>query len=160
MTGPDAGGHVAVVSLVPEDASTVLFFTRLSAQLPVRVVQYPGKMAAVLGGARAVILVRGLFECRDVIWLAQLFARHGLLAHTVLAGARTPADLGTDHGGGLVQREVDHLVAHEWARTPEDILWRRTKCGLHMSAAQREAFALRFTNTTSRATSLHSLNTP
>jgi glycerol-3-phosphate dehydrogenase len=96
----------------------------------------------------------------DPAWLAQLFARHGLLAHTVLAGARTPADLGTDHGGGLVQREVDHLVAHEWARTPEDILWRRTKCGLHMSAAQREAFAQRFTNTTSRATSLHSLNTP
>jgi glycerol-3-phosphate dehydrogenase len=36
-----------------------------------------------------------------------------------------------DLGGGLSTREVDYLVAHEWARTAEDILWRRTKIGVH-----------------------------
>jgi glycerol-3-phosphate dehydrogenase len=36
---------------------------------------------------------------------------------------------------------VKYLVANEWAQTAEDILWRRTKSGLHMNAAQREAFA-------------------
>jgi glycerol-3-phosphate dehydrogenase len=80
----------------------------------------------------------------DAAWLAGLFNRHGLLAHTVLAGARTPADLGQDFGGGLVQREVEHLVAHEWARSADDVMWRRTKCGLHMSPAQREAFSAAF----------------
>ena len=36
-----------------------------------------------------------------------------------------------DIGGGLSVREIDYLVTHEWARTVEDILWRRTKIGLH-----------------------------
>jgi glycerol-3-phosphate dehydrogenase len=38
---------------------------------------------------------------------------------------------GEDFGGGLSAAEVDHYVAHEYARTAEDILWRRTKIGLH-----------------------------
>mgnify|MGYP003353485362 CR=1 FL=1 len=33
------------------------------------------------------------------------------------------------------------FVRNEWARTAEDVLWRRTKCGLHMSAAERDNFA-------------------
>jgi glycerol-3-phosphate dehydrogenase len=36
-----------------------------------------------------------------------------------------------DLGGGLSVREIDYLVTHEWGRTAEDILWRRTKIGLH-----------------------------
>ncbi|HWL47989.1 MAG TPA: glycerol-3-phosphate dehydrogenase, partial [Sphingomonadaceae bacterium] len=36
-------------------------------------------------------------------------------------------------GGGLTTREVDYLVTREWARTAEDILWRRTKLGLHLA---------------------------
>ena len=51
------------------------------------------------------------------------------------------AALGTDFGGGLSQREVDYLVEHEWAHTPDDILWRRSKLGLHVEdgTAQRLA---------------------
>jgi glycerol-3-phosphate dehydrogenase len=37
---------------------------------------------------------------------------------------------------------VRWFVEREWARQPADVLWRRTKCGLHMSAAERDAFAL------------------
>ena len=81
----------------------------------------------------------------DPRFLERLFARHGLHARAILGDARTPADLGHDWGGGLTQREVDYLVANEWAREPDDILWRRTKCGLHMSEAQRAAFAQAFT---------------
>ena len=32
-------------------------------------------------------------------------------------------------------------MTEEWAETAEDVLWRRTKCGLHMTAQQREAVA-------------------
>lgn len=40
-------------------------------------------------------------------------------------------EMGEDFGAGLSAAEVDYLVKHEWARTAEDILWRRTKIGLH-----------------------------
>ena len=70
-------------------------------------------------------------------WLARLLRRHGTLADAVIGDASSRSDLGEDFGGGLFQREVDHLVAHEWAREDDDVLWRRTKCGLHMSPAQR-----------------------
>jgi glycerol-3-phosphate dehydrogenase len=42
--------------------------------------------------------------------------------------------MGHDFGNGLTRAEVDYLVRHEWARTAEDILWRRTKLGLHVQA--------------------------
>lgn len=48
---------------------------------------------------------------------------------------------GRDFGAGLCQAEVDYLVAEEWARTTEDVLWRRSKLGLRMDAAQQAALA-------------------
>jgi len=70
-------------------------------------------------------------------WLEGLARRHGSLSDRVLAGG----DPGRDFGGGLSESEARWCMAHEWAREPEDVLWRRTKCGLHMSEAQRRAFA-------------------
>ena len=69
--------------------------------------------------------------------LRPLARRHGSLAFDVLGDARTLDDLGESFGAGLTAREVDYLVEHEWAREADDVLWRRTKCGLSMSAAQR-----------------------
>jgi glycerol-3-phosphate dehydrogenase len=56
------------------------------------------------------------------------------------AGAALQGDLGRDFGGGLHQREVEHFEKHEWASTADDILWRRTKAGLAMTPAERQAF--------------------
>ncbi|MGN6355961.1 MAG: glycerol-3-phosphate dehydrogenase [Novosphingobium sp.] len=50
-------------------------------------------------------------------------------------------DLGRDFGAGLSQAEVDYLRAEEWARTAEDVLWRRTKLGLRLTAEQRAVLA-------------------
>ena len=74
-------------------------------------------------------------------YLRQLARRYGSLSDAVLGEARSLADLGADLGGGLTEREVRYLVAHEWARTPEDVLWRRTKCGLHMTEKERAGAA-------------------
>lgn len=63
----------------------------------------------------------------------RLIRLYGTRAWTILGTATAPADLGTDFGHGLSQAEVDYLVDHEWARTTDDILWRRTKLGLHFA---------------------------
>ncbi len=73
----------------------------------------------------------------DAAWLTRLARRHGSRARMILHGVRTPDDLGRDFGGGLYECEIDHLVRTEWAETADDVLWRRTKCGLHMTEPQR-----------------------
>jgi glycerol-3-phosphate dehydrogenase len=70
----------------------------------------------------------------DPAYLKALARRHGTLAQVVLGDARADDDLGVDFGAGLRACEVDYLCANEWALTADDILWRRTKCGLHMNA--------------------------
>ena len=65
--------------------------------------------------------------------LRAIFRRHGTLADVVVGDGR----LGEEFGAGLTEREVRYCVEREWARTAEDLLWRRTKCGLLMSEAQR-----------------------
>jgi len=72
--------------------------------------------------------------------LTRLCHAYGSRVDAVLAGAKAWADLGRDHGAGLTEREVAYLVEREWAREPADVLWRRTKVGLHMTAAERAAF--------------------
>jgi glycerol-3-phosphate dehydrogenase len=61
---------------------------------------------------------------------------YGTRAPLWLRDARTPQMLGQDFGHGLTSAEVDYLVASEWAKTAEDVLWRRTKLGLRLDAGQ------------------------
>ena len=66
--------------------------------------------------------------------LLRRYVRHyGTELHALLAGRAGIDDLGEHFGVGLYAAEVEHLVEHEWARTPDDILWRRTKMGLRIS---------------------------
>ncbi|MFG6414274.1 glycerol-3-phosphate dehydrogenase [Roseateles sp. DC23W] len=51
---------------------------------------------------------------------------------------------GTEIAPGLFDNELRHLVDHEWARSADDVLWRRSKLGLHYTAEQREAVAAWF----------------
>ena len=74
--------------------------------------------------------------------LAQAYARrYGSMVHTVAGNASSLADLGPEICPGLYAREVEYLLRHEWARTPEDILWRRTKLGLRASQDDIEKLA-------------------
>ena len=73
--------------------------------------------------------------------IARLVRSYGTLARDMLGDARQPGDLGRSFGAGLTERETDYLVRHEWACTPDDILWRRSKLGLHMTEDERAAFA-------------------
>ena len=68
--------------------------------------------------------------------LRRLARAYGTRATTIL-----DRDPGEDLGGGLRTGEVDYLVAREWARTAEDVLWRRSKLGLHVPAGTAERLA-------------------
>jgi glycerol-3-phosphate dehydrogenase len=71
--------------------------------------------------------------------LARLY---GMRAQEILRGARSLGDLGRDFGAGLTEAEVRYLMVHEWARTAEDVLWRRTKMGLRLSADEVAALEM------------------
>lgn len=76
----------------------------------------------------------------------RLVRLYGTRARSLLGLAKSMADLGQDFGADLYEAEVRYLVENEWARTAEDILWRRTKRGLHFDreqTAQLEAFLRR-----------------
>lgn len=73
--------------------------------------------------------------------LGQLARRHGNLAADVLAGSAHGSGPDRHFGADLFAFEVDYLVNREWARTAEDVLWRRTKSGLRLDAAAAEALA-------------------
>ena len=72
----------------------------------------------------------------------RLARAYGTRVERILGSARHMADLGRDFGYGLSQAELDYLAREEWARTADDVLWRRSKLGLHLSKAQAEAVAL------------------
>ncbi|MCA0433593.1 MAG: glycerol-3-phosphate dehydrogenase [Proteobacteria bacterium] len=68
----------------------------------------------------------------------RLFRAYGTEVEGMLSGARFAADLG-QFFGPISEREIEHLKSKEWARSADDILWRRSKLGLHMKADEQEA---------------------
>lgn len=66
----------------------------------------------------------------------RLVRAYGTLASEVLDGATSFDDLGQDFGASLTEREVRWLITHEFARCADDILWRRSKLGLRLSAEE------------------------
>ncbi len=67
-------------------------------------------------------------------WAARLVRTYGTEARAILGSARSAADLGRDFGATLTEAELRWLVAQEFARSADDVLWRRTKLGLRLGA--------------------------
>lgn len=76
---------------------------------------------------------------REYAWLPpKLVARYarayGTLTRKILEGRRSIADMGEALADGLYEAELDYLIKYEWASSSADILWRRSKLGLHLPA--------------------------
>jgi D-erythritol 1-phosphate dehydrogenase len=97
----------------------------------------PGSAFEDRGDAQRELLAR--YRQLPEALVRSVFRRHGALAIDVLGDGV----VGEDLGAGLTERELSYLVEREWARTADDVLWRRTKCGLHMDAHQRARIAER-----------------
>ena len=69
---------------------------------------------------------------------SRLTRLYGTRAVTVLGAAQSLADLGTEFGLDFYEAELRYLMEHEWAVTAQDVLWRRTKRGLTVSAQGAE----------------------
>jgi glycerol-3-phosphate dehydrogenase len=76
--------------------------------------------------------------------LTRLCRAYGSRLDLVLGDAQSWEELGRDYGAGLTQSEIDYLKRYEWARSADDVLWRRTKLGLHMTPTERAAVASAF----------------
>jgi glycerol-3-phosphate dehydrogenase len=77
-------------------------------------------------------------------WLPPLLARrlaraYGAQVGEVLGTAQSLGDLGAEVAPGLYEAELHYQQQHEWAVTGDDVLWRRSKLGLHYSETQRAA---------------------
>jgi glycerol-3-phosphate dehydrogenase len=80
----------------------------------------------------------GFLGERDAL---RLVGAYGTRLADVLGEAKSQGDLGPRFGEDLTGAEVRYLMAREWARFPDDILWRRSKLGLTMPPQDREALA-------------------
>ena len=66
----------------------------------------------------------------------RLVHAYGTRAVKLLGTAKSIADLGQSFGATLTEKEIKYLMSQEWALTAEDIVWRRSKLGLRLSADQ------------------------
>ncbi len=73
------------------------------------------------------------------VWARRLIRAYGTQARDMLGDATTAAELGHDFGATLTGAEVVWLMRHEYARTAEDVLWRRSKLGLRLGEVEVRA---------------------
>lgn len=76
----------------------------------------------------------------------RLFSAYGLKAWNILEGITSEEAMGQHFGAGLFEVEVLYLIKNEWAMTAEDVLWRRTKLGLHMDENSINSLLIWFDN--------------
>lgn len=83
---------------------------------------------------------------RAASWLPEqlawrLMRNYGSRAYEIIGESTSMQDMGDILGGDLTTREVDYLIEKEWARAPEDVLWRRSKLSLHLNEEEKNSVA-------------------
>jgi glycerol-3-phosphate dehydrogenase len=99
-------------------------------------VALPGGDFAVNGVADLTAGLKKDYAFLDDFWARRLVKAYGTEAREILSSAETVDDMGVAFGATLTEREVIWLMEREYARTAEDVIWRRSKLGLRMSKAE------------------------
>jgi glycerol-3-phosphate dehydrogenase len=103
----------------------------------------PGGVGLEGGGAAALAAdLARRYPFLDAITAARLAESYGADACQILGDAPGKEALGRDFGQGLTEAELRWLVEREWARTANDVLWRRSKLGLRLTPAQAHEVAV------------------
>jgi len=129
------GGKITTYRRLAEAA-----LARLSGHLPMRAAwtataRLPGGDLPAGGAAVLAQAVRAAHPALSDGHVRRLVGAYGTRVEMLLSHARAD-DLGQLFGADLTEAEVDYLIAEEWARTASDVLWRRSKLGLRLTAAQ------------------------
>lgn len=93
----------------------------------------PGGNFPVDGAGRLALDLAAAYPFASDRFIVRLVKAYGTDAYSVLGDARSENDLGRHFGWDLYEREVQWLISHEYARTAEDIIWRRSKLGLRLN---------------------------
>lgn len=99
-------------------------------------VALPGGDFPVDGVNALVASVRETYPFVNDRWALRLVRAYGTEVPAVLGKAAQKSDLGEDFGSDLTQREVEWLMIKEYARTADDVVWRRSKLGLRLTKDQ------------------------
>ncbi len=129
------GGKITTYRKLAEQALAKLkpFFSQMPENWTAGVA-LPGGDFPVNGVRDLTEELRKTYPFLDDYWSGRLIRAYGTEAKVICGDAKSAEDMGRAFGGTLTEAEVDWLMAHEYARTAEDIVWRRTKLGLRMSA--------------------------
>ena len=130
------GGKITTYRRLAEEALARLaaYFPRASGAWTARD-PLPGSAFASRAEARREVFER--YRQLPEAVVRGVFRRYGAEAFAVLGDG----EVGEHYGAGLTERELRYLAEHEWAARADDVLWRRTKCGLHMSERERARVA-------------------
>jgi glycerol-3-phosphate dehydrogenase len=93
------------------------------------------------GGGALVERARGLWPFLTEPHALRLVRAYGTRLDRIIGGAKRLDDLGPRFGADLTGTEVHYLMRHEWAETRDDILWRRSKLGLHLTLDEQGALS-------------------
>jgi glycerol-3-phosphate dehydrogenase len=131
------GGKITTYRKLAEDA-----WDKLSPRFPgtrghwSAGVPLPGGDFPVDGVQTLVDALRAAHPFLSERWAKRLVRAYGTEAALILDGATTPEDLGRDFGATLTEAELRWLMTREYARRAEDVVWRRSKLGLRLTAEQ------------------------
>ena len=99
----------------------------------------PGGDFPVEGVAPLIERVRAAYPFVDQAFARRLVRAYGTECFQILGDAQQFSELGQHFGFNLTEAEVRWLMEMEWARSAEDILWRRSKLGLRLSSDEAQA---------------------
>ncbi len=96
----------------------------------------PGGDFAVDGVETLIAELKRAYPFLTEFWAKRLVRAYGTEASEILGDANSAEDLGQDFGATLTETEIQWLMTREYARTAQDVVWRRNKLGLRLSAQQ------------------------
>ncbi len=133
------GGKITTSRKLAEHALEKLasFFPHATAPWN-RDAQLPGGDIAVGDIAKYIEAKKKAYSFLKPANVVRMFKAYGTEMDKILGEARFASDLG-EFFGPVSEREIEFLRTHEWVTSPDDILWRRSKLGLHMSAEEQSA---------------------
>jgi glycerol-3-phosphate dehydrogenase len=148
------GGKITTYRRLAESALAKLapFFPQAKAAWTARVA-LPGGDFPQDGVAALTARLAAEYPFLTPYWAGRMIRAYGTEAFAILGQAGTAEALGQDFGATLTETEVRWLMAKEYAVTAADVVWRRSKLGLRLTADQIEKLDRFMSGTASRAIS-------